>query len=142
MKIIFVCSGNTSRSPMAEGIFKKMTSDIEVSSPGFSTYSGENASQYAILACKKHGIDLSDFKTTNISDVDFNEADLVLTATVAGRDKLKNLYPDINAFTIKEYGGGYDDLNIKDPSEDSLGEHVECFFEIYEALEKIIPLTF
>ena len=127
---------------MAEGIFKKMTSDIEVSSAGFSTYSGENASQYAILTCKKHGIDLSDFKTTNISDVDFNEADLVLTATVAGRDKLKNLYPDINAFTIKEYGGGYDDLDIKDPSEDSLGEHVECFFEIYEALEKIIPLTF
>ena len=139
MKLIFLCSGNTSRSPMAEGIFKNMVNGIDVSSAGFSTYSGENADEYAILVCRKHGIDLSDFKTTNISDADFGNADLVLTATVSNRDKIRKLYPDINAYTIKEYAG-VGDLDIEDPSDGGLGDYVICFFEIKEALEKIIEI--
>ena len=43
MKIVFICSGNTSRSPMAEGIFRKMVKNADVSSAGFSTESGEKA---------------------------------------------------------------------------------------------------
>lgn len=138
MKIIFVCSGNTSRSPMAEGIFKQMLSDVEVSSAGFSTFSGEKASENAIIVCRKHDIDLSEFRTTNVADVDFTEFDLVLTATESARDKILKLYPGVTAYTIKQYSGGYEDLDIKDPSDDSLGDHVVCFFEIKEALEKIL----
>lgn len=138
MRIVFLCSGNTSRSPMAEAIFKTMLQNADISSAGFSTGSGENADEYAILVCKKHGIDLSGFKTTNVSDIDFNGIDLVLTATIENREKLKKFYPDINAFTIKEYSGKYDDLDIKDPSDGGLGDYVFCYFEIKEALEKIL----
>ena len=138
MKIIFLCSGNTCRSPMAEELFKKMVKNIEISSAGFSTYSGEEASYYAMLVCRRHGIDLSDFKTTNISDVDFDEVDLVLTATASNKEKIKKLYPDINAFTIKEYSGEHDELDIEDPSNGGLGDYVTCFFEIRKALEKIL----
>ena len=82
MKLVFICSGNTSRSPMAEGLFRKMVGNVDVSSAGFSTQSGENADEYACLVCRKHGIDLSDFKTTNISDVDFNGVDLVFVLLI------------------------------------------------------------
>lgn len=140
MKLIFLCSGNTSRSPIAEGIFKNMVNGIDVSSVGFSTFSGEKADEYAVIVCRKHGIDLSDFKTTNISDVDFGNVDLVLTATVSNRDKIRKLYPNINAYTIKEYGGFYGDLDIEDPSDGGLGDYVICFFEIKEALEKILEI--
>jgi protein-tyrosine phosphatase len=138
MKLVFICSGNTSRSPMAEGLFRKMVGNVDVSSAGFSTQSGENADEYACLVCRKHGIDLSDFKTTNISDVDFNGVDLVLAATVENREKIKRFYPNINAHTIKEYSGCYSDLDIKDPSDGGLGDYVVCYFEIKEALEKIL----
>lgn len=90
------------------------------------------------LYAEKHGIDLSKFTTTNISDVNFDDGDLVLTATKSAKEKIKRLYPNIDAFTIKEYSGQYDDSDINDPSDDSLGEHVVRFFEIYEVLEKII----
>ena len=138
MKIIFICSGNTSRSPMAEAIFKNMAKGIDVSSAGFSTYSGEKADEYAIIVCRKHGLDLTDFTTTNILDVDFESADLLLTATISNRDKIRKLYPKVKAYTIKEYSGDYDDLDIDDPSDGGLGDYVICYFEIKEALEKIL----
>lgn len=137
MKIIFLCSGNTSRSPMAEGIFKKMVKNIDISSAGFSTPSGEDADKYAQLVCKRHGIDLSGFKTTNIGDVDFDDVDLVLTATVENKEKIKKFHPNVNAYTIREYGQG-SDRDIEDPSDGGLGDYVVCYFEIRKALENIL----
>ena len=64
--------------------------------------------------------------------------DLVLAATVENREKIKRFYPNINAHTIKEYSGCYSDLDIKDPSDGGLGDYVVCYFEIKEALEKIL----
>jgi protein-tyrosine phosphatase len=138
MKLIFLCSGNTSRSPMAEALFKRMVKGIDISSAGFSTPSHERASDNAIIVCAKHGIDLSDFETTNIADVDFSEVDMALTATVSARDKILRLHPGLEAYTIRQYSGGYEDWDIKDPREESRGDHVVCFFEIKEALERIV----
>ena len=115
MKIIFLCSGNTCRSPMAEGIFKKMLevgkNDVifDISSAGFSTYSGEEIEEKAIIVCRKHNIDISKYKTTNIKDIDFNTVDLALTATVDNREKIKKFYPNLNAYTIREYSGLYEE---------------------------------
>ena len=139
-KIVFLCSGNTSRSPIAERIFKRMVRNVEVLSAGFSTYSGEPADANTIIVCKRHGINLTDFKTTNVSDIDFNEVDLVLTATVDNRNKIKKFYPHIDAYTLREYGGFHDDLDIEDPSDGGLGDYVVCYFEIMEALEKILEV--
>lgn len=137
MKVMFVCTGNTCRSPMAEAIFKGMAKGIEVCSAGFSTFSGEPASNKAIIVCGNHDIDLLMHRTTNIADSNIREMDLVLTATSDHRDKIKRLYPGLNAFTIKEYAGGYADLDISDPIAGSLNDYENCFLEIKEALEKI-----
>jgi protein-tyrosine phosphatase len=39
-KIVFICDGNTCRSPMAEGLFKKMVKNADISSAGFANASG------------------------------------------------------------------------------------------------------
>ena len=137
MKVMFVCTGNTCRSPMAEAIFKDMAKGIEVHSVGFSTFSGEPASNKAIIVCGNHDLDLLNHRTTNIGDSKIEDMDLILTATVEHRDKIRRLFPDLEAFTIKEYAGGYDDLNISDPVCGSLKDYENCFWEIKEALEKI-----
>ena len=129
---------------MAEGIFKKMLevgkNDVifDISSAGFSTYSGEEIEEKAIIVCRKHNIDISNYKTTNIKDIDFNTVDLASTATVDNREKIKKFYPNLNAYTIKEYSGLYEDMDIKDPSNGGLGDYVVCYFEIKEALENIL----
>ena len=65
MKVIFVCTGNTCRSPMAEGIFKSLVQDKEysVKSAGLSAAEGIPPTQNAVVACGEIGIDISEHKS-------------------------------------------------------------------------------
>lgn len=123
---------------MAEVIFKDMVKNVGVFSAGFSTNSGETASNEAMIVCANHNLDLTRHRTTNISDSNIDSMDLVLTATVAQKDKLKKSYSDLEIFTIKEYAGQNSNLNIQDPCGDNLKQYEFCFCEIKDALEKIV----
>ena len=65
MKILFVCTGNTCRSPMAEGIFRKMMQDrgmeerVLCQSAGLSAVDGDPVSENAVAACREIGVDIS-----------------------------------------------------------------------------------
>ncbi len=64
MNIIFVCTGNTCRSPLAEGLMKKKLNasgfkDIEVTSAGLAACTGDEVSANSVEAAKKYGVDIS-----------------------------------------------------------------------------------
>ena len=138
MKIVFVCYGNTCRSPMAEAIFKSLVSDIEVLSAGIGALEGDKAADNAIEICRLNNLDLSGHKAKNFRNLKIESDDLILTLTEGIRDTLKDSYPHLEIYTIKEYAGEKEYLDIKDPIGGDLEIYEMCFNEIKEYLEKIV----
>lgn len=140
MKIIFVCHENTCRSPIAEAIFKSLVNNIDVSSAGISTIEGTRASENAIKVCEFNNLDLTKHKSRNFHDLNIENFDLILTLTCDIRDNLRKSYPNLEIYTIKEYAGENEYLDIKDPIGGDLLIYDMCFYEIKEYLEKIVEI--
>ncbi len=82
MKILFVCTGNTCRSPMAEGLFRKMAQengrdDFICGSAGLSAIEGQPPSEHAIEACREVGVDISTHRAHRITAEDLLSWDLL-----------------------------------------------------------------
>ena len=83
-KILFVCTGNTCRSPMAEGIFNKLAEergfDAIASSAGIFV-TEENVSENSLIVCEENDIDISSHTPSQITADMINSADIILTMT-------------------------------------------------------------
>lgn len=96
MNILFVCTGNTCRSPMAAGIFKKIISEkniknITVSSAGLAANNSSQASKNAIEVCKKIGIDINQHISRSIFDIKLEPIDKFIVMTVAHKNALLSM---------------------------------------------------
>lgn len=77
-KLLFICMGNTCRSPMAEGIFQTMfkrmgMTDVNCDSAGWCTFGGQRASKNAVLVCEEIGVDISRHISKSFSECDLSE---------------------------------------------------------------------
>ncbi len=85
MKILFICSGNTCRSPMAHAMFEKIAKErslnAECYGAGTATYSGMPASDNSVAVMKEIGVDISNYKSTSLGDLNLNDFDLFVPMT-------------------------------------------------------------
>lgn len=88
MKIMFICTGNTCRSPMGEGILRHLLeqsgrTDIVVGSAGLAAFPGDEASPHAIEACREIGVDLTHHRSRRLNADDLQQTDLFVPMTPA-----------------------------------------------------------
>ncbi len=143
MKILFVCTGNTCRSPMAEAIFNKTVEDMnmkqfEAFSRGISVYNAEELNPKAEEALKTLGIDNFKHVSCQINKDDFAGADLVLTMTQMQKDMLIAHFKEdrYKISTLMEYA--YDNrMDIEDPYGRSQVVYNLCAKNLSEVINKL-----
>ncbi len=118
MKITFVCTGNTCRSAMAEGICKRLIADrkiesISCQSCGLGAFTGDSASPLALWAARMHGADISDHRSRQINQYIFDETDLMVCMTKAHKKAIMTLNPKFKVIVPEPeisdpYGGSED----------------------------------
>lgn len=138
MKILFICTGNTCRSPMAAALLNKIATDNELdvtaASAGIFAENGAAASKNAILAMKEYDIDLSSHRSKTITDDLVTEADLILTMTEGHKMLTAGMAPD-KTYTICEFAGYEGD--ISDPYGGTLSDYRDSATMIYDCLTEI-----
>ncbi|MGI6551222.1 MAG: low molecular weight protein arginine phosphatase [Syntrophomonadales bacterium] len=144
-RLVFICSGNTCRSPMAKGLFVKHLEDrkpeligeIEVMTAGTSPNSGEGASRGAMKAMEEVGVDLSDHKAQPVSEAVLAQADWILTMTRSHRDYLTRIYgKNDKLFTLYEFLG--QDKDVLDPFGGDVAVYRACRNELQQLIEMLI----
>lgn len=157
-RILFVCTGNTCRSPMAEGFLRfllekepALSSRYYAASAGISALGGDTASREAAGAMKTDwGIDISGHCSTVLSKEHIEDSFLILTMTRSHRDNILSYYPGAadKTFTLTEYTGEkksdpsmaqYDySLDIPDPYGRPLRYYRQCADAIRQAVERLV----
>lgn len=140
LAILMVCSGNTCRSPMAEGLLRRLWKDIgepypiHVASAGVSAIPGLPASREAIEVMAKRGVDLSYHRSKALEIEDVKRADLVITMTNAHKAVLVLSYPEFShkVFTLSEMISDRDLSDVPDP----FGQDLEMYERTADLLEQ------
>jgi len=143
MNIIFVCTGNTCRSPMAEGFMNKIVSDrlldVLALSRGLMVIPGSKVSPNSVDAMKEYNIDISNHVPKGITQSEIQNADLILTMTSSHCDALKSAFSSYSSkiFSLGSYVGMGD---IPDPYGADIDEYKKCAAKIKDMIELLCDM--
>jgi len=106
--VLFVCTGNICRSPIAEGIFRQLLGnrkDIEVASAGVHAVHGQPPSLYAVQVCEEEGVDISGLRSQPLTAALIDRATHIFAMTGAHLETIQMLFPDgaEKSFLLREF---------------------------------------
>ena len=145
-RIILICFGNTARSPTAEYLAryyaKKMGVDLIFESAGFiNAFSYMQPQSQEYLNTK--GINHSDFHPQTINRKLLEKQDLIITMEASHVQEIRDNYPGIvdidkNTFTLREFNGETEELDIIDPYYESNNTYKKVLRIIEDNIEKMV----
>ncbi len=102
--LMFVCTANICRSPMAEGIARAEADrrglPVRVRSGGILGFVDKPAAANAIAACKEVGIDISGHRSKGITEDDVAWADAILVMEMRHQRELHNRFPELDGRVV------------------------------------------
>lgn len=143
-RILFVCSGNTCRSPMAEVLLRKelqaysakqLQNLLEIRSAGIMAGAGSPASPEAIKVMAEQGMDLSQHRSQRLNEHLLQWADLVLTMTESHRQYIISEYANQSdkVHTLAQFSG-IKHIDIVDP----FGSGIQTYRQSARQLQQLI----
>ena len=130
--VIFVCLGNICRSPLAEGIAKKIVEQkgyhVRVASAGTGGWhTGESPCENSIKVAQKNGIDISNLRASQITKKELQEFEFVIALDESNYNDLKHLGAK-NLYKLGSFG--YNNQDVPDP----------YFYNGFEGFDKVYAM--
>ena len=142
-KIIFVAKSGTSREPMAAGIMNEfvLKKPVEILARGLVVQFPEPMNQKAEAVLISNGINTEGFTSKQLDIEDVTENTIILTMESSDRDKVLELYPEINpeqVYVLSEFVG--DELEILDPYGGALQNYGLCYESLRMTIKKLVKI--